>query len=139
MKQALKDYGDPVTLQPGDWHTPYFGDGYWLKDCGIPLENALKISASCTAQVSYRKADDTLEKAEMIYGKLIESEPVHASPVGHAATPVTQCDGSINLRNDMDSWQEGVTHLNRDGKLCSNNFEGWIQYRALIPNNVKKG
>ena len=59
-------------LEPGMWHTPYYGEGYW--GCLSPdsLEDALAISASCCAQVSYRKLDDSLEKAKDIFAKLIE-------------------------------------------------------------------
>ena len=128
-----------VTLSLEDWHTPYFGDGYWLKGCGISLEDALAISASCCAQVSYRLLDDSIEKARMVYKRLVESSPVHASPFEHQASPIIKCDGSLNLKNDIDSWQEGVTQMDRDGNLWSGNFQGWIQHRQLIPNNVKRG
>ncbi|WVS24552.1 thymidylate synthase [Pseudomonas phage Psxphi15] len=136
MWEALQA-STPNKLEPGDWHVPYFGNGQWFaKRDEMPLADALAISSSCCAQVSYRKLDDTLEKAQMVYKRLVDSEPVHASPFEHQATPITKCDGSINLRNDMDSWQEGITHLDKNGSFWSGNFIGWIQHRQLIPNNV---
>ena len=138
MLEAVEE-SSVVTLSPEDWHTPYFGDGYWLKGCGISLEDALAISASCCAQVSYRLLDDSIEKARMVYKRLVESSPVHASPFEHQASPIIKCDGSLNLKNDIDSWQEGVIQMDRDGNLWSGNFQGWIQHRQLIPNNVKRG
>lgn len=123
----LLDNTNPVDLTPDDWHMPYFGDGYWLLDCGIPLEDALAISSSCCAQVSFRKLDDTLDKAKMIYARLVESEPVHASPFEHQAKP---------MKRHADFRNKGVTHKDRAGNFWSGNFIGWIQHRQLIPNNV---
>lgn len=126
----------PVTLDSNDWHMPYFGGenaGYWLEGCGIPLEDALAISASCCAQVSYRKLDDSLEKAKDIFAKLIESKPCHASPTEHQATPMVV---SMEVRGAVASWQEGVTHMDKDYNLWSGNFKGFIQHRQLIPENT---
>lgn len=133
MWEALKN-SSPVDLNPGDWHTPYYDNGCWLASAyeENTLEEALAISSSCCAQVSYRKLDDTLEKAQMVYKRLVESEPVHASPFEHQATPVDE-DG---VNGDPDSWPEGVTHMDRDFKLWSGNFKGFVQQRQLIPNNV---
>lgn len=151
MWEAVED-SEPVELAPGDWHVPYFGHGYWLKDCGIPLEDALAISSSCCAQVSYRTLDDTLEKAKVIYGRLVESEPVHASPFEHAATPMDRSRYElmdepgledmkieVNLLDDPKTWERGITHVDRNGKFWSGNLQGWIQHRQLIPNNYKAG
>ena len=113
----------PVLLRYGEWHTPYHGNGYWTKDSTDSLETALKISCSCAAQVSYRKLDDSLEKALAIYDKLVTSEPVHASAFEHCATPLSR------------ETQDGVTHIRIDGIPCSGNFERWVQYRQLIKNH----
>lgn len=143
MWEALQDNA-PILLNPGDWHVPYYGAGYW-RDCGYvnsdleglhnkrdktsTLKNALAISASCCAQVSYRRLDDTLEKAQMIFQRLVDSKPVHASPFEHAATPIENFDPQM-------PWPRGVTHIDREGKAWSGNFCGFIQYRQLIPGNV---
>ena len=136
MWGVLKE-SDPVTLESGDWHTPYFGGGYWLKDCGTPLGDALAISSSCCAQVSYRKLDDSLEKAKDIFSKLIESKPCHASPTEHQATPMeytTASDGCWWVESEGS--MVGVTHADRNGQLWSGNFKSWIQHRQIIPENV---
>lgn len=135
MWEALNSE-DPVTLQPGDWHVPYFGEGYWLKGCGVSLEDALAISSSCCAQVSYRRLDDTLEKAQMIFQRLVESEPVHASPFEHQATPMKW--GKLCKDTMQQGWEDGVTHMDRGFNFWSGNFIGWVQHRQLIPNNVCK-
>ena len=131
----------PVTLTPNDWHMPYFngscGSGCWVKDAETDsLEDALAISSSCCAQVSYRKLDDSLEKAKDIFAKLIESKPCHASPTEHQATPMKPHDVGINWSCSVGTWEEGITHSDRQGKLWSGNFKGWIQHRQLIPDNV---
>ena len=141
MKTAY-DESKPTELRYGEWHMPYIttlrnrhGDiGYFPKPEnpedyveGVTVEEALMISASCCAQTSYRKTDGTLEKAELVFKRLIESEPVHASPVEHQA----QCF------DDSYYWPVGVTHRDRQGIYHSGNFKDWLQYRQLIPNNAK--
>lgn len=129
MKDAM-DKSTPTLLTPGSWHVPYFKDGFWSEDEHSPilLEDALAISASCCAQVSYRKLDDTLEKARQIRERLIGdgSSPCHASPFEHQATPM----------DETGFLQKGVTHQGRTS-YWSGNFRGWIQHRQLIPNHVK--
>lgn len=134
MKQA-RDESEPEILLHGEWHLPYveskrnslFAERNYFDENGeeITLEQARMVSASCCAQTSYRKQDGSVEKAEDIYKKLVESKPCHASPVEHAATPI------------YEDWQRGVTHEDWRGVQWSNNFRGWVQFRALIPDNAK--
>lgn len=129
----------PIALQPGEWHVPYVeyrNKKYWAaSNEEIPLDIALKISVSCCAQASYRKLDDSVEKAIKVFDKLnigSDTEPAHASPLTHQGTPMTNFDGSV-----IGNWPQGVTHLRRDGSYWSGKFQGWIQYRQLIPNEAK--
>ncbi|CUR44270.1 FAD-dependent thymidylate synthase [Pseudomonas phage VCM] len=148
MWEALQA-STPNKLNPGDWHVPYYNDGAWVHShnlevspviavdrFGHTLENALAISSSCCAQVSYRKLDDTLEKAQMVYKRLVDSEPVHASPFEHQATPIEVPDMFCEDCQEQSVWEDGVTHVDRNKKFWSGNFIGWIQHRQLIPNNV---
>lgn len=137
------------VLQVGEWHTPYYQHGTWKPakilntgkvsdiDCyGTLLDEALKISASCCAQVSYRKTDDSLEKADKVWQMLTTDERIHSSPTEHQATPVSMNFFCFDCQKDGDEcWEHGVTHLDKLGKFWSNNFCGWIQHRALIANN----
>jgi hypothetical protein len=143
MKKA-KAQSTPDLLKAGEWHLPYITtkriDGkltYWASDdTQIDLDTARKVSASCCAQASYRKLDDTLEKALDVYEKLkldgTSDSPKHASPVEHQATPMD----SDNIPFNPNTWENGVTHVRRDGSLWSGNFRGWIQHRQLIPNEA---
>lgn len=173
-KKSL-DESTPVVLQPGEWHVPYYNDGYW-KHCKEPLkryapmlveggyvevevdkygntlQQALDISMSCCAQASYRKLDDTIEKARNVVSRLNlngenPEEPVHASPSEHQASPISaQRTWEIYydpMGGHFDTgeyvWPEGITHMDRDGTYCSGNLKGFLQYRQLVPNHVKKG
>ena len=129
-----------VELKAGDWHVPYFMNGQWLHNWNsVSLEDALAISSSCCAQVSYRKLDDTLEKAKQVFARLVESEPVHASPFEHQATPIDLEFFCFDCQSYGEGWPDGVTHLDRDGQFWSGNLCGFVQHRQLIPNNVKRG
>ena len=129
----------PVPLKPGEWHLPYIttatyvptGQLQYLNDNFDPisLEEAKIVSASCCAQVSYRKNDDSFDKAKKIYDQLILSEPVHASPIEHQATPM---DVDSMCRFEPDTWQPGVSHVSANSDLWSGNLRGWIQHRKLI-------
>lgn len=134
----------PVPLKDGMWHMPYveqavngnFGTQVFFDDQKnmITTDEALMISASCCAQVSYRKSDGSLEKAETIYKRLVESEPCHASPVEHQACVRVQF-----LDDLAQDWAEGITHIKRNGDWYSGNFRKWIQHRQLIENESVYG
>ena len=173
LAKAMKEASDnsiPDPLEPGQWHTPYVDHVYGFEDiddkeCAVfegycvldeenkpvmlTLEEALAISASCCAQVSYRVLNTSKEKALDIYEKLVSGNKVHASPFEHQATPMTEYReiensdyltiGHINFPRDPSSWEEGITHADRQGQLWSGNLRGWIQHRQLVPDNAISG
>lgn len=138
MEEAY-DISTPVTLREGDWHLPYYGSGYWINgESKDLLEDAIKISVSCCAQTSYRKQDDTLEKANVVFDRLnigSSTDPAHASPLEHCGTPITMNKADYFV--DPEDWQEGVTALHRQLGWMSGNLAGWVQYRQLINNHTK--
>lgn len=141
-----KAYTDsvPKLLYAGEWHVPYVISYrnshsnvlHYVDSTNryITEQEARIISASCCAQVSYRKNDDSYEKALKIYQQLIESEPAHASPVEHQATPM---EVESMSRFDPETWQLGVTHVSANSDLWSGNLRSWIQFRKLIPNEAR--
>lgn len=181
--KVAKEESTPFILQPGEWHLPYVettrdfagkilyivttdrDDPERVPDVEydryvriLSEEDALAISASCCAQVSFRSLDDSIEKAYSVVHKLnlggVDNEPVHASPLEHQATPMKETTyhhvdkypdmyvtKSLDQNNpeNIKSWQEGITHVTREGEFGSGNLKGFIQYRQLIPNNVKRG
>ena len=142
-KKMLKEVDDsqPTHLHEGQWHMPYVHNMLYsarkqkffdVDGSEIDLKDALKISASCCAQVSYRKLDTSLEKAYKIYDMLINSKPAHSSPVEHAATPIAH-----KYHKPMEYFDiKGVTHVDKNRIPWSGNFHGWVQNRQLIPENA---
>jgi thymidylate synthase ThyX len=135
----LLDTNKPQVLLSDDfWHLPYVetkiisNQQYYFDEDSEPitLEQAIKISCSSCAQVSYRKLDKSLEKADDLYNRLVQSEPVHASAFEHVACTIS------GIKQGQE-WPEGVTHMNQEGEWFSGNFKHWVQYRQLIPNNSK--
>lgn len=117
MREAL-DASVPNKFDHYEWHLPYvdtYRDSSGILHYGaggeMSVEDALMVSSSCCAQVSYRKLDDSLDKARDIYKRLIEGEPMHASPFEHQARPIL-------------NW--------RDSHSTTGNFNGWVQHRKLI-------
>ncbi len=140
--RAARDLSIPTFLLNGQWHLPYVDlvDGkYYVSGTNVDLETAKQVSASCCAQVSYRKLDTSVEKANDVFLKLKLSDPEyknkHSSPVEHQATPIDPDAKSF----DPSTWPAGVTHVRRDGSLWSGNLRGWVQFRQLIPNEAVWG
>lgn len=164
MYQAMQE-SVPMQLKSGEWHLPYINTSrYAVAEDGeswdinseiiystgnlsdgtlskpLTLEEAQRISASCCAQTSYRKHDESLEKADNMFQMLVGADVLHASPFGHLATPIVSVNDPVNevYKNLTDefTWELGVTHMRRSGVLCSGNLTGWISYRHLLPNNT---
>lgn len=139
VREAM-DNSTPKELEVGEWHVPYFREGAWTPSMEESLEDALAISASCCAQVSYRRLDDSLEKAYDMKDKLFSGAKVHASPSEHQATPIGDVafDDTPNPMGKFE-WRVGITHMDRNGDFWSGNLKGWIQHRQFITNNVVEG
>ena len=148
MYQAMQE-SKPYLLKVGEWHLPFVNVGwngkgemcYADEDFNfVELEQAIKLSAASCASVSYRTEGMTLEKADKIFDMLIKAEVVHSSPLEHCATPVKPKFnelGKVRVNcSEPQSWEDGVTHMNKQGELCSGNLRGFIQYRHLLPNNT---
>lgn len=141
--KAEMDRSVPQHLNPGEWHLPYVlvahgpeddPIGYFIRSDTqqdwerIDLVTAKKISASCCAQVSYRKLDTSIKKALEIYEKLFAGPKPHLSPVEHQATPMV----SPSAAYDPQYWENGVTHMTKDGAGWSGNLRGWVQQRQVM-------
>ena len=160
MHEAMQE-SKPVTLKAGEWHLPYVDSCYEIDQNTqekegelkyyvgelytkgfkyISLEDAIKLSAASCASVSYRTEGMTLEKADKIFDMLIKAEVIHSSPFEHLATPVKPKFnelGKVRVNcSEPQSWEDGITHMNKQGQLCSGNLRGFIQYRHLLPNNT---
>lgn len=154
MYKAMEQ-SSPNLLYSEEYHTPYVkslrdstGSLFYFdaNEKYLTLLDAIKISAASCASVSYRTEGMTLEKAEKIFDMLIKAEVVHSSPFEHLATPISkevetknseyETVGFINRASLPETWEDGITHVNKQGELCSGNLRGFIQYRHLLPNNT---
>lgn len=155
MKIAL-DASTPKTMYEGMWHVPFVDWKYlnlldefveegkprykqvFFDEDGniISLDEARKISASCVAQTSFRRENKSLEKAESIFSILVESEPVHASPVESQATPMGEKEWALRLETRDMQIKGGIPEPETAGTLMCANFRGWRQYRKMIPNEA---
>lgn len=136
MMEAMAASEPMPLLREGEWHVPYVNRErvnsrlvYSVGDEILSAYNARQVSASCCAQVSYRKLDQSLDKAIDICERLVASEPIHASPFEHQATPFKV----HKLHNpSIDGWPPGATHVDSMFQLWSANFRGWAQFRKYI-------
>lgn len=140
MKEA-KEKSEPEVLHYGEWHTPFVshvrdktGRLIYLdsdKKIEIDVETAIKISASCCAQVSYRKNDTSIEKAIAIYDRLVGMSPKHSSPFEHVATPFSE-DEYVVRKTAYRVLKNADIPDNMNQCLYCGNFKGWTQYRKTL-------
>lgn len=140
IKEAI-EVSVPVELKEGEWHLPYVtsdvisiggvdktiylsSEDSQLCD-NMSIEDAIKVSTSCAAQVSYRRLDDSLDKALKIYDMLnlpcngVHPEnPPHFSPTEHVAVASVQMS-----------------------TMYSGNFntKDFVQYRKLLEEGEESG
>lgn len=119
----------PKLLQSGEWHLSYVTDD----DCNLEkirfvygrddlsyIDALIRVSVARCARVSYLTHEQKVpefQKDLELYERLVGSEPLHASPAEHQATPDTR------LLSVAPYW----THWREHG-----NFRGWRQYRKML-------
>jgi hypothetical protein len=156
LAQAMKkshEESQPTTLHWGEWYLPYItpddtANAY--NNCkyqrvtrdGPNSEEIygllLKVSAARCARASYNNFEgkpSTLEEDLALFSKLVEDQPIHASPTEHQATPMRRRMPYVNNMNPG-TWEQGVTSMDREGKLYSGNLLDFIQFRKLIPGET---
>lgn len=110
MQESLKD-SKPVLLQDGEWHLPLISAEDKVEDSTVAGPYRLaKISAGRCARVSYLTHDGRRDTGEDISlcSRLIASG--HMSPLEHPAM------------------------ADSESRRYVGNFQSWIQFRKLIPN-----
>lgn len=101
----------PRLLKLGEWHLPYILEEE--RDGRFDLFQLKAMSSARCARVSYKLHDGTNptpEKDLALFHDLVGSDPMHASPVEHQATPY---------------------HFNAWTKETKN-FKGWIPFRTEL-------
>jgi len=111
-----REASTPKKLEAGQWHLPYITE----EDLGTHgVDMCKKISTARCARVSYNNHDGSAtdpEKDLALHAMLGESDPKHASPAEHQATP----DFKVNHRG---MWMNPKLH---------GNLHGWCQYRKTL-------
>ncbi len=147
LMKAASDASVPKLLHMGEWHLPYITDEDWKaaeRYCQVgritrdipsyaeKLEVVRKISVARCARVSYKAFDGNvapIEKDLELFEQLLGSQPLHASPAEHQATP-----------DEMKTVDHGATvHTGWANKQLHGNFTGWCQYRKMLPNEFVEG
>ncbi|THV36956.1 hypothetical protein FAA86_10420 [Rhizobium rosettiformans W3] len=122
-----REKSTPDRLMPGQWHLPFLRNA----ERHLDLDDKIKISVARCARVSYLthdKKEPQLAQDIKLYERLVGSEPLHASPAEHQATPdKLQVAEAPNLRSSYSQ-----PHLH-------GNFVGWVQYRKTLPNEFAAG
>lgn len=125
----------PHELQSGDWHLPYVKHedhevgmlhGNTIDDSW--LEVMKKVSVARCARVSYLTHDGrrtTVKEDLALFERLVGSQPLHASPAEHQATP-----DEYGLQDNGKGWAAPDMH---------GNLRGWIQLRKQLPNEFIPG
>jgi thymidylate synthase ThyX len=133
IKKAM-DESIPKLLGPGEWHLPY-ADDEATKEQAMNFgssrdinsgEILRKLSAARCARISYAPFDgnSSIEAELARYDTLVNSKPMHASPVEHQATP-DRCF----KEEDCIEWHRPELH---------GNFVGWKQNRKLLELDVER-
>lgn len=160
MQKAYNE-SKPELLKDGEHHLPFVEwvrdtengkQNFYIRNDDmritelLSIEDAIKVSCARCAAQSFRNTDYGLEKSLQVYDRLVNGDKIHAGALEHCATPmkkavyendrwdfsVTDLNRSINLAFEPETWQEGISHVDRDGQLWSGNYRGFIQHRKCI-------
>lgn len=124
----------PKQLEYGEWHLPFSN----IINSELSQQDRIKISISCCAQISYRNFDTSLEKADKIFSKLIESKPVHASVLEHVATPFSPKEYETRYKckqlyiSELEQEIEKFQEMDLEQFFYKRNFKGWTQFRLGV-------
>lgn len=147
LMKEVQAHSNPTLLQPGEWHLPYIDhndhvaaniaiDPLGAEDhlfSGLTKMELLKrASAARCARVSYKLHDGTatdFRKDLELFNRLLVSQPLHASPAEHQATPDSLVDVMVDDHPTL-----RYIHQHQHG-----NFRGWRQFRKMLPNEYVPG
>lgn len=123
---------EPAKLTPGQWHLPYIQheEVFFSTDELSATDVRLRCSVARCARVSYESFEtgrrSTVEEDLKLYDRLVGSQPMHASPAEHQATPDALTD--LYDRYGVPVWEHPHEH---------GNFKGWRQWRKMLHGEDK--
>lgn len=131
----------PALVEPGEWHLPYIDESaieavrnfaydndnkLWMSSSESGIQKlVLRVSVARCARVSYRTFENktpTVEEDLTLFNRLVGSQPLHASPCEHQATPDT----------GGPRWPNVGKPENWDSSDDWGNFFGWRQFRKML-------
>lgn len=130
MRDAMKN-SIPLKLGYGEWHLPFIED----EDRKHHEGTLIKISAARCARVSYLTQEGKPSNAEediALHDRLVRDNIIHASPCEHQATP-----DRPNVFQGPEKGAKPVYPIEWANDHLHGNFDGWIQYRKMIPGECK--
>ena len=141
MKTAM-DASTPTPLEEGDWHLPFvqpsdvaavqqhFRNAARDAKKKFIDDDLVKLSVARCASLSYRTVDDRLmgrDDAYRLFDKLLDAQPIHASPAEHQAK-VDEIDEGWPVEDTRNpkAWARP--------ELSGNLGPGWVQFRKTLEN-----
>lgn len=127
IRTCLDDEATVQELRPGEWHLPFITqeDRIDVEDTKGAIEALKALSVARCASTSYKTVegfDMTLDRAGAIFDKLVNSRPIHASPLEHVA----QADNGRKVGYPDDFYYRW------DIQSQHRNFVGFRQFRAMV-------
>jgi thymidylate synthase ThyX len=140
----------PRELKEGEWHIPFEDkisydklerligyQGKALKSGSSVRMAAVKIATAMAARVSYtvvgEEKEVSYEKLVELHDKLINQNPLHASPMEHCAIVMSDKEYHQHMRG-FNEEDESANSKSIYG-WCRN-FRGFIQYRHILENGI---
>jgi hypothetical protein len=145
----------PKKLEAGEWHLPY-GDNLYYD----PYVSDIKISTANCARTSYTVIEDKGIKASYetlinIHDKMVNSNPLHASPFEHPARCMSKDEYfthkkaytvkeiTEDIQKDVDMGKTSIIQDYNNGYYVveygwCGNLRGFIQYRKMLQNENKR-
>lgn len=124
----------PKLLKPGEWHLPFVRD----EEIHLELVDKQKISVARCARTSFQSYAtgkvSTVDEDIQLYGRLLDRQPIHASPAEHQATPDLLVSWQAGANDQIASRKSIVgDHLLWMRRHEHGNFYGWRQLRKMLP------
>ncbi len=148
---VAKEEANFQELRPGQWHLPYVTeeDVAAVEDYLEPYSETThptmpylqKLSVARCARISYKPfdGDGSIERELERYEQLVGSDPLHASPAEHQATPDSLSTYRRQVKiHEGPSEQHDLWKAVSEGndwdypELSGNLGPGWIQYRKTL-------
>jgi thymidylate synthase ThyX len=135
MIRELRAASEPTRVAPHEWHLPFWGDKTAEP---LPMYDAVRAVIGRCARVSYLTHDGRADLQEDIglFERLIE--PGHMSPLEHAARVMDYDELQMFAQkeyryNRAENSIGGYWEPTGRTRHFLGNFEGWVQFRKLVP------